>query len=62
VSLANALVHAVNCPIERARRGERAAVEANESYAWPALAEDVAAAYDAARSMTHGGLLGAAPS
>ena len=61
VSLANALVHAVNCPIERARRGERAAVEANERYAWPALAEEVAAAYDAARSMTHGGLLGAAP-
>jgi glycosyltransferase involved in cell wall biosynthesis len=57
VTLANALVHAVNCPIERARRGERAAAEASERYAWPALAEDVAAAYDAARSTADGGLL-----
>ena len=50
VSLANALVHAVNCPAERRRRGERAAAEARERYSWPALAEDVAAVYDAARS------------
>ena len=50
VSLANALVHAVNFPDERRRRGERAAVEARERYSWPALAEDVAAVYDAARS------------
>jgi glycosyltransferase involved in cell wall biosynthesis len=54
VSLANALVHAVNCPAERARRGERAAVEARERYSWPALAGEVASVYDAAR-----GLLGA---
>jgi glycosyltransferase involved in cell wall biosynthesis len=49
VSLANALVHAVNCPAERARRGRRAAVEARERYSWPALAEEVADVYDAAR-------------
>jgi dihydroorotase-like cyclic amidohydrolase len=35
-------VHAVNCPAERARRGARAAAEARERYAWPALAEAVA--------------------
>ena len=46
VSLANALVHAVNCPAERHRRGERAAAEARERFSWPALAEDVAAVYD----------------
>jgi len=50
VSLANALVHAVNFPDERRRRGERAAVQARERYSWPALAEDVAAVYDDARS------------
>jgi glycosyltransferase involved in cell wall biosynthesis len=55
VSLANALVHAVNCPDERHRRGERAAAEARAHYSWPALAEDVAAIYRAAVS----GLLGA---
>jgi glycosyltransferase involved in cell wall biosynthesis len=58
VSLANALVHAVNCPAERARRGERAAAEARERYSWPALAEGVADVYDAARS-SFSGLLGA---
>ena len=57
VSLANALVHAVNCPTERARRGERAAAEARERYSWPALAEEVAEVYDAARS-SFSGLLG----
>jgi glycosyltransferase involved in cell wall biosynthesis len=49
VSLANALVHAVNCPTERRRRGENAAVEAREHYSWPALAGEVAAVYDAVR-------------
>jgi glycosyltransferase involved in cell wall biosynthesis len=50
VSLANALVHAVNCPAERRRRGARACAEARERYSWPALAEEVAAVYRAARS------------
>jgi glycosyltransferase involved in cell wall biosynthesis len=58
VSLENALVHAVNCPAERARRGERAAAEARERYSWPALAEEVAEVYDAARRRASG-LLGA---
>jgi glycosyltransferase involved in cell wall biosynthesis len=49
VALANALVHAVNCPAERRRRGERALIDARERYSWPALAEDVAAVYEAAR-------------
>jgi len=48
VDLANALVHAVNCPTERARRGEHALARARERYAWPALAGEVAAVYDAA--------------
>ena len=48
VSLANALVHAVNCPAERRRRGERGAEVAREKYSWPALAGEVAAVYDAA--------------
>jgi glycosyltransferase involved in cell wall biosynthesis len=48
VSLANALVHAVNCPAERRRRGERAAEVARERYAWPALALEVADVYSAA--------------
>ncbi len=54
VALANALVHAVNCPEERHRRGARAAAVARERYSWPALAEAVAAVYEAAR-----GLIGA---
>jgi glycosyltransferase involved in cell wall biosynthesis len=58
VSLANALVHAVNCPDERHRRGKRAAEEARERYSWPALAEDVAAVYRAAINDVSG-LLGA---
>jgi glycosyltransferase involved in cell wall biosynthesis len=49
VSLANALVEAVNRPVERRRRGERAVEDAHEHYAWPALAEELAAVYDAAR-------------
>jgi glycosyltransferase involved in cell wall biosynthesis len=48
VSLANALVHAVNCPAERRRRGERGAEIARERYSWPALALEVAAVYEAA--------------
>ena len=48
VSLANALVHAVNCPAERRRRGARGAEVARERYSWPALAGEVAAVYDAA--------------
>jgi glycosyltransferase involved in cell wall biosynthesis len=47
VTLVNALVHAVNCPTERARRGERAAAVAREHYSWPALAREVAAVYEA---------------
>jgi glycosyltransferase involved in cell wall biosynthesis len=46
VSLANALVHAVNCPAERARRGARGAEIARERYSWPALAVEVAGVYD----------------
>jgi glycosyltransferase involved in cell wall biosynthesis len=57
-ALANALVHAVNCPAERHRRGAQAAVVARERYSWPALAEDVAAVYDAARRDASG-LIGA---
>jgi glycosyltransferase involved in cell wall biosynthesis len=49
LALGNALVHAVNCPAERRRRGERAVADARERYSWPALAEEVAAIYDAAR-------------
>ena len=47
--LAAALVEAVNAPGERRRRGLRAREVALERYAWPALAERVAAVYDAAR-------------
>jgi glycosyltransferase involved in cell wall biosynthesis len=47
--LAAALVEAVNEPEERRRRGRRAAVLAREKYAWPALAEQVARVYGAAR-------------
>ena len=50
VSLANALVHAVNCPAERRRRGRRGAEIARERYSWPALALEVAAVYDSACS------------
>jgi glycosyltransferase involved in cell wall biosynthesis len=51
VSLSNALVESVNRPLERRRRGERAAQVAHERYSWPALAEEVAAVYDAARGI-----------
>ncbi|MEA2312535.1 MAG: glycogen synthase [Solirubrobacteraceae bacterium] len=43
--LANALVHAVNCPAERRRRGRVAAEDAAGRYAWPALAKRVAEVY-----------------
>ena len=49
VTLANALVHAVNCPQERRRRGDAACRAAREHYSWPALATEVADVYDAAR-------------
>ena len=49
VSLSNALVEAVNRPVERRRRGRLASADAHERFAWPALAEEVAAVYDAAR-------------
>jgi glycosyltransferase involved in cell wall biosynthesis len=51
VGLANALVEAVNRPLERRRRGARAAIDAHERFSWPALAEEVAAVYDAARGI-----------
>ena len=47
--LGAALVEAVNAPGERRRRGLRAREVALERYAWPALAERVAAVYEAAR-------------
>ena len=50
VSLANALVHAVNCPAERRRRGARGAEVARERYSWPALASEVVAVYESACS------------
>jgi glycosyltransferase involved in cell wall biosynthesis len=43
--LAAALVEAVNDPAERRRRGTNARATALERYAWPALAERVAAVY-----------------
>jgi glycosyltransferase involved in cell wall biosynthesis len=49
VGLSNALVEAVNRPLERRRRGRLASIDAHERFAWPALAEEVAAVYDAAR-------------
>jgi glycosyltransferase involved in cell wall biosynthesis len=48
-ALATALVDAVNRPAERRRRGEAARTEARSRYAWPALAHEVVAVYDAAR-------------
>ena len=47
-ALADALVEAVNDPEERRRRGVRAREVALERYAWPSLAERVAAVYETA--------------
>ena len=47
---ATALVDAVNRPDERRRRGRNAREVAVERYSWPALAEEVAAVYEAARA------------
>jgi glycosyltransferase involved in cell wall biosynthesis len=47
VSLANTLVEVVNRPDERRRRGENARKDVAERFAWPALAERLADAYDA---------------
>jgi glycosyltransferase involved in cell wall biosynthesis len=49
--LAGALVEAVNRPEERRRRGERAREVALARYSWPALAQEVAAVYEAARDV-----------
>jgi glycosyltransferase involved in cell wall biosynthesis len=49
VSLANALVEAVNRPAERARRGANARARALAQPGWPALARRVAGVYEAAR-------------
>ena len=46
--LADALVEAVNDPEERRRRGANARQAALDRYAWPALAERVAAVYETA--------------
>ena len=48
-ALAEALTEAVNDPEERRRRGRNAREAALARYAWPALAERVAAVYEAAR-------------
>jgi glycosyltransferase involved in cell wall biosynthesis len=59
VGLANALVEAVNRPLERRRRGELARAAAGDRYSWPALAEEVAAVYGAAVGERDGLLAGA---
>ena len=46
--LTNALVEAVNRPVERERRGRAAYEDVRARYAWPALAEEVAAVYESA--------------
>ena len=46
----DALVEAVNDPEERRRRGANAREVAVERYAWPALAERVAAVYETAQT------------
>ena len=48
--LADALVDAVNRPDERARRGVAAHDAVRARYAWPALAEELAEVYEAARA------------
>jgi glycosyltransferase involved in cell wall biosynthesis len=49
--LAAALIEAVNRPDERRHRGEAAHDDVRARFAWPALAQDVAAVYDAVRAM-----------
>jgi glycosyltransferase involved in cell wall biosynthesis len=56
IGLANVLVEAVNRPEERRRRGAAAHADARARFAWPALARDVAAVYDAARQAREDGL------
>jgi glycosyltransferase involved in cell wall biosynthesis len=48
-ALEEALVEVVNRPDERRRRGRAAARDAAARFAWPELARDVAAVYDAVR-------------
>jgi glycosyltransferase involved in cell wall biosynthesis len=48
--LAQVMLDAVNEPGERARRGREAYEDARARFAWPALAEEVAEVYEAARS------------
>ena len=54
-ALADALVDAVNDPGKRARKGQAAYEVARERYAWPALAENVAALYEQVRSEPYAG-------
>jgi len=60
ISLANALVEAVNRPFERRRRGRAAAADARRRFSWPALAAEVAAVYDVARGVEPAELLAGA--
>jgi glycosyltransferase involved in cell wall biosynthesis len=60
VSLANALVEAVNRPLERRRRGRAAAQDARARFSWPALAGEVATVYDVARGAEPAELLAGA--
>ncbi len=60
ISLANALVEAINRPFERRRRGRAAAADARERFSWPALAAEVAAVYDVARGVEPAELLAGA--
>ena len=47
--LADALLEAVNHPAERARRGREAYADAHDRFAWPRLAQNVAAVYESVR-------------
>src|SRR3954451_17808060 len=60
VSLANALVEAVNPPVERRRRGRHAAQAPCPRFSWPALPGEVATVYDAARGAEPAELLAGA--
>ena len=52
--LAQALVEVVNHPAERRRRGAQAHDDVRSRYAWPALAAEVAAVYEAAVAVAAG--------